>query len=600
MSYVNNRRFRGNPRAVVSAIGGAVVMSRTSGQTPCFVHVSASGITATGTDVPYEDLEIRVDFGDPTGTELFTDPNTGQIYNANIQYGADLPYCYRSAGVYTVTMRVRGLTSGGEFLTEVFTSEVTVTAFDTSAGEMWFDSVAGSDANDGLSIEAPKQTITAVRAAVVSNRAMNIKRGSHYTGTQGISLTANTVAGLRIRPYGSGAAPIIEITSGTAEAFFGSNGTAGNQRPKTDIVISGLDLRQSVGGSALQISATSNAVAVIEDVYIDNCSMYSAADTGVTTCVMQFSDAKTRRQGLWNCSISAPLASGTGLKHGVYGGAYEWFFCIGGSIEGGGTSATLDHHMYIQTHNHSSYKWINFGQGNGRNYCINANLSQEGAELEYGQYHYLGDNHFTGTKRGFDASETSLTIDEIRFKNFVSDGNFFVDLTGDGGIFFYSAETMTVRGSKVWGCDDGRWFAPVEDAGLLGLAISTILKAKVYDNDIHFSATSTFQAITFSRAFTEAQQITDNRIVDLRAAAEAIRVNFAGATAAGDLIDYNQVYAPNDTTMMFDGATAKTWAEWQAAGFDAGGSNTDPAWIDPAAGVFDLPAGRMRMGLRAG
>src|SRR5262245_12733905 len=81
--------FGGNPNVTITAIdaSGGIVASRTSGQTPCFIQVSASAITATGTSVPYEDLEYSWNFGDSAGTELIVNPTNNNIVNANAQSG---------------------------------------------------------------------------------------------------------------------------------------------------------------------------------------------------------------------------------------------------------------------------------------------------------------------------------------------------------------------------------------------------------------------------------------------------------------------------------------------------------------------------------
>src|ERR1017187_4811943 len=77
--------FKGNPNVTITTIdvSGGIACSRTSGKTPCFIQVSASNITADTTPAPYEDLSYSWNFGDPPGTETFTNPVTGATVNAN-------------------------------------------------------------------------------------------------------------------------------------------------------------------------------------------------------------------------------------------------------------------------------------------------------------------------------------------------------------------------------------------------------------------------------------------------------------------------------------------------------------------------------------
>lgn len=109
--------FRGNPFPTISAIdvsGGIAINGRTTGPNQFFVQVSACNVTATGSDRPYEDLEFQWNFGDPAGTETFTNPANGQTVNANTdQYGGGATYCYRRAGTYTITLTVRGKNGSG-------------------------------------------------------------------------------------------------------------------------------------------------------------------------------------------------------------------------------------------------------------------------------------------------------------------------------------------------------------------------------------------------------------------------------------------------------------------------------------------------------
>src|SRR3989304_1209054 len=81
--------YNANPDAKVLSIdtSGGIVCSRTSGQIPCFVQVSASAIAALGGEIENssvdfwecEDLPYGGAFGTPEGTETFTDPRPAGV-----------------------------------------------------------------------------------------------------------------------------------------------------------------------------------------------------------------------------------------------------------------------------------------------------------------------------------------------------------------------------------------------------------------------------------------------------------------------------------------------------------------------------------------
>lgn len=578
--------FFGDDRVTITAIntGGGIVASRTSGQTPCFVQVSASAITATGTSRPFEDLEFRWDFDDPDGEEYFTKPTDGLRINANVaQCGPEAAYCYRSAGTYTVTLTIRGKNGSG-YTTATVTQDITVSAY--SGTDYYFDSVSGSDSNDGLSEGAPKQTMSALNTAVASNRRFNLKRGSHWAGTTGFAPNGAAYSGIRLQPYGSGADPIIEITSGTNLPVNITNGSAGSALSKSDFVFSNIYFLASVADvGAANVGTVSNATAESSHIYFDNCNFECVAGNS-NVVNLQYGTPAITGTGLWNCNISCPLTANLGNRMGFYGGAYEWHFHVGGEIVGGGSNITLDHHIYPQVRNHSLYRWIDFGFGEGKNYCINTNYTKIGGSLEYADYHLISECNMSGTLRAVDASDGNNDPANILFRSFVIERNKMSGLSGDGLMLFYCCETMTVRYNEVSGCDGGRWFVP--NSGL-----DDIFAGKIYWNKVYRSSGSA-AVINYPGTWTVAQHIADNIIVDVRSTARLAEIDFSDQDSAGTVIDGNQYYAPNDSTPFYDGAsTQQSFAQWQSAGFDADGLNADPAWIDPANGVFDVPAGRV-------
>lgn len=580
--------FGGNPNRTISAINtsGGIVCSRTSGQTPCFIHTSASAITATGTDLPWEDLSYSWDFGDVSGTETFTNPGVGGgTVNANDdQRGPEAVYCYRSAGTYTITLTIRGKNGTSPFKSTTVTQEITVSAYSASGGEYWFDSVSGSDSNDGLSDSAPKQTLSALNTLLgTANRKFNIKRGSTYDGSVALNIGATTQ---RIDAYGSGDKPVFNVSSGTdIHALRLQNGSAGTSSAKDDVVVSNITFSTSgtATGIPTAILGVGHATATVRRVYLDNCDLDKNTDAADgNTLIMEGNDMA--QIGLWNCSLSANLDA-TMNTNGGYFHAGGWFFVIGGYVTGGNDPTSLDreHHLYINVKDHVLVRWVDFRDGPNRNYCINGNWDHEGVSLpEYAQYHLYADCGVTGTLRFHDLGENLNDISETRFKNVVTERCKIHGLDGEGVVYFFCAETYTMRDHEIWACDGGNFLSlDVTQQG-------GVLKTKVYRNKHHRPATAVAGNIFAfaSSSWTVLQEWTDNITVDLRTAAQIAAIPFTQQTGA--LIDRNQYYAPNDSDAEYlrDVTTTKTFAEWQAAGFDTNGSVADPGWTDAANGNF--------------
>lgn len=78
--------------------------------------------------------------------------------------------------------------------------------FVTQKNSVYVDSVAGSDANDGLTSDAPKATCAAGLAVLASSgrKMIRLKRGSFFREQ------INLPAGKRLKNYGSGARPILD------------------------------------------------------------------------------------------------------------------------------------------------------------------------------------------------------------------------------------------------------------------------------------------------------------------------------------------------------------------------------------------------------
>lgn len=610
----------------VATIGIAV--SRLSGQTPAFFQVSASGVTATGSNRPYEDLDFRWNCGDASGTETFTNPVTGAAVNANnAQTGPEAVCVYRTQGTgsYTITLTITGR-NGATTIATTKTQVVSVTTFDKSGGEFWYDiSTTGAETGAGT-LGSPYVSLATLNTKlVISNTQHWLKRGMDFSSDTSVELGATlaaSISGIRIGAYPStGAVPIFRLgltapTTIKPTFFMANNFGAATPAAKSDIVFSDIIFEQNSTNTAnkgslavdINCSATTIPLVACSDIYLDNVV---ARTTGLAAAEIrmqrssQAEEVTIRRAGWWRGSSLGQIAAPATTDHaGWFGGALDWGFFVGVSWQGAtdvpAGSAGLDHHIYPTITYHALFRWNDFGSGPGRNFCINTNGDSHGTQPDpqISSFVLIADNNITGTDRAFDAGN-SAGDDHGLWRNFVAQNNGIHNLAAGSAITFSSAKTMTIRDNLVWNVLTP-WFNPG--------APPTVFSGRIYRNKIYISDGTTGSAgatvIRYSDAginWTQQQQITDNIIQDQRTVASAVSAIAADQIAAGSLIDRNQYYAPNDTggaggvaDIWYENTTAKIFtgaSSWraQASGstlFDTNGCYKDPAWVSPSTGNF--------------
>lgn len=486
--------FIGNPNATVASIGTTTITaSRASGELPAFVQVSASAVTATGTMAngttlnAYEDLDYYWDFGDPTGTENFTNyaniPNTSA--NANFQIGPEAAYVYRSAGTYTIRLTIRGcasppVTAGSRctsFSQATSTTTFIASAFDKSGGEFWADSNAGGT-NAGT-LANPFTTIAAINTAIsASHIAINLKCNSNWVGSTGIAINRSDI---RIRAY-SGAGVIGSCPRGTSQPIVniqngvscsGSPGSTCNalsstntSRATSNIVVSNVDFwRSGTTVESIINFLNSNTTNHADDIYFDNINVVSDVGTGTESKWLRFQYAESaggtypnatnvQRTGMWGGSFNQGVNQVNG-EIGYYGGARYWNFFVGMSpFTGNGcTSApNLCHHIYPNQGDHTLFRWNNFGTGVNRNFALDSNCNTQTGSYMTCNYWLVSENMFTGTFNGVDASNGTGANNNFLsdFANFVVQKNSFTNLSVSAQ-YFGSAISMTTRYNNAWG-----------------------------------------------------------------------------------------------------------------------------------------------------
>lgn len=400
---------QGNPFVTITngTIAGSIADSRTGDgstfRTPFFVQVSASGITATGTSAPYEDLGYSWNFGEGCG-DSFTRPTDGvTVCSGTDQTGPEAAYVYRTAGTKTVTLTVTG--SNGTCAATgicntvtpyVVTKSWTVNAFPTAA-EQWADCSFAGTASGTLA--NPWKTVAQINTALLANNVlMHVNRGTSCTGSTALTLGGtNAVTGIRVDAYGTGANPIFNINSGTASALnITSNNGSSTDTSVHDVVFSNIDFSKSPGSSpggngAITVGTAGNATATLTNIYWDNSTVTMTYD-GASSYAQIFllptppavvSPNLANNFGLWNVTVTSPTNTTT-LAIGVDGSAQNWHFFVGGSVTGAGENTAADHHIYDDIKTHGYYAWVTCGPtgtgGGKRNFCFNGNWDGNSAD----------------------------------------------------------------------------------------------------------------------------------------------------------------------------------------------------------------------------
>lgn len=375
--------FNGNPNVAITAIdtSGGIATSRTSCKTPCFIHLSASAITATGTSVPYQDLSYTWDMNDPTGTEVFTNAATGITVNANNgQTGPEAAYVYRNVGTGTFhpKLTITGK-NGSNYTTAVVVHPgITVTAF--SAASTWYYDANATGANNGTSAANAFTSLATVSSKVVGNNNVQIylARGSDWLAagsTDFIQIFNSTGVRISPTPLSIGANPIVGTTTNTspADKFLLSFVTSGSG-DVADAVVSNVDFKvtgNQFTGTSLVDAQVNNTNHSLANIYFDNSSfttnmIVAHAFNGWVNAqfTQQTSSGNFDGFGIWGGSINSlpgDLAFGTAF----FGGARNWHFIIGltnvnGNGSSDGTYSALNHHFYQAAGNHVLNRWVNF------------------------------------------------------------------------------------------------------------------------------------------------------------------------------------------------------------------------------------------------
>lgn len=576
--------FRGNPNVIITGVetSGGIEMSRTSGNTPAFVHVSASNITATGTSYPFRDLEYSWNFGDPSGTENFINPVTGGNVNANRdQVGPEAAYVYRSAGAYTITLYIR-YWDGSQFQKISKTATFIVSAYRPASGTFYFDSNydRSHGASDG-SITKPYTDYATLRTKSNSGSInLKLKYGSTFTSASGASWVVGQ-GGARMEAYGdpSLGRPIIHgvnIPPGHATLWF-TNQFVDND----NCVYSNIEFRSTGSGNMpIRFDDQRRWTHTSTNIYFDHCKFNFCQVNSTHSVEGQGYDAFSKH-GFWGCESIQDVAAVGIANVWMLGTATRWWFLFGCTVKCTSPKVwndILDHWIYPGIEFHGLYKWNEFGPGNTM-FAINGN--QHGTGNEARKWHLISENLMHGTAGAIEFSVSQPGIENSSFDDTIVEGNLLYNHDTDNAISVVYCYGLTVR--------DNLCSHPVNSFVGIASARKGDIAFDVYRNKVYGASLTVATSGNAHRI-----QITDNTVWNTGSSALCMRVNSTDAawTGQGSIIDRNQYYCPSDRDNKFNsanaGSTILSFANWQAAGFDMHGSQLSqaPNWPDPTKGNF--------------
>lgn len=495
----------------------------------------------------------------------------------------------------------------------------------TTGRVLYISSSSGNDANTGASPGSAWRTLNKVASSILRpGDIVLLKRGD--TWREQLTVPSSGSAGnvITFGAYGTGAAPI--ITGADSMSSFANGGiniwdkTGVTMQPK--VVMIGATLPRAMAASraacttpgdwywaanTLSVYATSDPSGTVEagqrdyvaetnnkDHLVFNGLTFLLANTALTTRGGIYLHGTTITDfSLLNCTVSysAGIGAYLGNNHDnltiqnctlAYNGMLG-FFGDTSSAEISITGNTVSYNGWRSgTANGFSSGMrglFTSGEISGNTFTANGILSGKtpGFQTEHGLYLRTApsstltvhDNIFTSNSFGSGVkSQCSVTI----YNNWFKGNGAALDAGANGA----NAATIIFHHNVVFGSNGYCGFSESKKG-------AGDLRLRVYNNTFYNNGGA------FKGHFLIADNLTE---LD-------VRNNIMSATPSnrsGDLqsvqtgtftFDYNDYYQSGSLVLRYNGAD-KTWAQWQALGFDTHGVNADPMMSNPAGGNFTL------------
>ncbi len=561
----------------------AIQISRTAGELPFHVYVSASDTLMDGVEHPYDQVSYSWDFGDSDSLHIFNHPVSNQPANANTdQQGPEASYVYDYADSYQITLTA-SYQRGDELLQE--STSITVNASEWSGQTRYIDPDFGNDENDGASTEAPWQSWGAITGWLTAqdHRRALIKRGTLLQVDHSMNIsTSNT----RLGAYGEGERPELlatQILSNFIRLY--------PEASLEDHVYSDLTLNGNNGnvGSLVYSSLYKDTQAYkLNHLAFINMNFVNDDDHVLSENGSEIIKAKNfiSLNNQFESRIEDVLVWGSNFernhsfKNGIYAEMKKYLAVVGTSFSGGDGNAVKDHPIYPAGVNHALYRWLDFKETYSNNFSIN-NAAKDNKIL---QYTLVDGCSITGGRNGLDYTRhnadamgwfSELIIQNNAFKN--------LGMPSQGyGIIGGSVKRITVR--------DNLFYGNIQ---------SDIVVAK--DGDIDVDLIISDNKMWKGNEPSDTGPMLDLQGIKTLTLSNNILVN-EGFSGGSKLffqfaipedrewqLDNNQYWAPDITSpfkVLADSNSYYDFTQWQAQGYDENSTNSDPIFINPIQGEF--------------
>ncbi len=562
-----------------------ITISRVVGTTPFVVQATAAASTATWIDPvtntmsplpnPYDQLHYTWNFGEGNGSDTMTHPVTGKVVDADThQTGPQATFVYREPGAYTITLTASIRDLAGNVTQANTTISVTATPF--SGQTQYFDPIAGSDSNNGLTAATPKQSWGAYSSWVSGgdNRRALLKRGTTMIQT---SILWSDRSHIRVEPYGIGADPIIQADPSLA----GSMLRVWANHFLEDQVYSGIRFN-GMGYATHCVLGYGGDDPAARDVAFLNCVFDNSLPNGDSLVILTGNHLS--RFAFWNCHFAHNDATGHGIYAYLNGGMApsEFLSIVGGSFVGGDSHPLLDHHIYANGwRSYDLMRWIDFGACISKNFCLNMNCPSDGNQTKY----ILIDGcDVTGCQNGIDASNGTNNPALGQFDHFLIQNTSIHDGGTGGsqsiGLMGYCIRRLVLR--------DSLFYGNLIDMEVADPAVDYNVYRNIYWRDSNVSWASSVN-------LRSGQQGTfyDNvfEVASSPGLAQKI-IKFNGTGSASFDFRRNTYWCPNlisagQVAPFYDKDTSQslTMNQWLAI-YPNDGPYSNPGFTDPANGQF--------------